>query len=103
MSHENPLTDKAAMDSGASRHLDVIERVTGRRPPTCPWRAMYDPLVQEVLAVMPFDENGNLAAALGPNPPALLVDAIADYKLAVGATRAEEMKKRAKAREAQRH
>ena len=38
-----------------------------------------------------------------PSPPALLVDAIADYKLAVGVTRAEEAKKRAKAREAQRH
>lgn len=95
MSHEEPLYDSGGYDGAARRHLDVIEHVTGSRPPTCPWRAMYHPLVQEVLQVMALDENGNLAIAVGNDPPGLLVDAISVYKLALGATRAEEAKLRA--------
>jgi len=55
---------------------------------------MYHPLVQEVLAVMPLDENGNLALAVGNDPPGLLVDAIAAYKLALAATHGEDARLR---------
>ncbi len=53
---------------------------------------MYHPLTQEVMQVMALDENGNLATALGDDPPALLVDALIVFKLARDATRAEEIK-----------
>lgn len=102
MSHEHGPYDKGDHDSGPKKHLDVIQRVTGHRPPTCPWRSLYHPLVQEVLSVMPLDENGNLALALGADPPGIVVDAIAAYKLALNATRAEVQAQRAKQRAAER-
>jgi hypothetical protein len=66
--------------------------VTGARPVTCPWRALYAPLVREVMEAMAFDENGNLAIALGSDPPAVLVDGIAVFKRAYAATQAEDMR-----------
>ena len=44
---------------------------------------------------MTLDENGNLAIAVGNDPPGLLVDAVVEYKLALSATRAEDAKLRA--------
>lgn len=95
MSHEEHLYDQRNEDGAARKWLHTIERVTGYAPPTCPWRAMYDPLVMEVMSVMALDENGNLGVALGADPPAILVEGIAAYKHALAATRAEEAKLRA--------
>lgn len=102
MSHETPITDRGKYDDGARRHLAIIERVTGHAQITCPWRAMYQPIVMEVLAAMPFDENGNLALAIGNDPPRQLVDAISTYKIAAMATRNEESKLRAEKRKRER-
>ena len=70
----------------------MIEHVTGTRPATCPWRAYYAPLVREVMEAMTFDEHGNLAIALGADPPAVLVEAIATFKRASAAVHAEDMR-----------
>lgn len=102
MSHEEPLYEHGGHDKRPRSMLDLIEHVTGYRPPTCPWRALYHPLVQEVLNVMALDENGNLAVAVGTDPPGLLVDALVAYKLALGAARNEEAKMRAEARKRER-
>lgn len=69
---------------------EAIERITGHRPVSCPWRAYYDPLVREVMSVSWAAEAGNLAAALGEDPPAVLVDALGVYRSALAATLAED-------------
>ena len=75
-------------------HLKVIKQLTGSEPPTCPWRAMYHGLVKEVLAAMAFEENGNLALAIGADPPRMLLDAITVYRVSLAAVRAEDEKLR---------
>lgn len=95
------------LDLGIEGHairasLSVIERVAGHRPPTCPWRAFYDPLVQDVLAVSPHAKRGNLSAALGPDPDNLVVQGVSVYQRAVDATEADEGELRSQEREAKR-
>lgn len=75
-------------------HLDAIERITGYRPTTCPWRAYYDELVREVMEIAWSIEGGNLAAVITENTPAILVEALGVYRSALLATRAEEMRLR---------
>ena len=70
-------------------HIDTIERVTGWRPPTCPWRAFSEPIVREVLALAAF-KDGDLVAAIGTNAPADLIAAIGVYRRARNATDADE-------------
>lgn len=73
-------------------HLKLIERIAGFRPPTCPWRAFYDPLVQEVLKLAHFAPDGNLAAAWGDDPEQILIDAFFVYDQAKKRTLAEDIK-----------
>jgi hypothetical protein len=73
-------------------HLRIIEKITGHRPPTCPWRVFYEELVHEVIALTPFAPDGNLSAALGPDPAAVLVDAWGVYESAKRRTVAEDEK-----------
>ncbi len=60
-------------------HVIDIERWTGDRPDGCPWRAFYDPVVQNVLIAYRFFESGQLAQYWGADPPRLYIDAIAHY------------------------
>lgn len=87
-SHNRP-TDHSPADSGIKRHAMVIERVTGTAPRTCPWRSFYDPLVIEVMNTIPQLEKG---IGLVDDPPAILVEAIGVYQLALNATRNEEQR-----------
>jgi hypothetical protein len=75
-----------------TRHLHVIQKVTGFAPPTCPWRAYYDPLVREVVDLWWAEEHGNMAAVLGDAPPGILVDAVGAFSRALKATMAEDSK-----------
>lgn len=75
--------------------LDQIERVTGHRPPTCPWRSFSDPLVGEVLslyrAVGGATENGAVPAlALPHDPPHRVWQGLNAYASAVSLIRAED-------------
>lgn len=90
MSHEGEVYDERREDGGVRRHLDVIKRVTGHAPPACPWRVMYDPLVREVLALMPMVDSGNLAAVVGQDAPAKVLEAIGVYQRALASTRSED-------------
>lgn len=81
-------------ETGIRRHLDVIQRVTGHDPRTCPWRAYSDPLVAEVMQYVWACDPPNLSAAIGADPPAILVDGIAHYRMALLATQGEDMKLR---------
>jgi hypothetical protein len=69
---------------------EAMERIVGHRPVSCPWRAYYDPLVREVMALSWAVEEGNLAAATGDDPPAILLDAVGMYRQALSATLAED-------------
>ena len=70
--------------------MKVIQRITGNAPPTCPWRVMYSPLVREVLDAT--EHEANLAVAIGADPPAILIDAIGEYRRALSCVRAEDAK-----------
>lgn len=70
----------------------MIEKIVGYEPPTCPWRAYYDPLVREVMEIWWAAEEGNLGAILGPDPVGVLVDALGVFKRAIEATIAEDRK-----------
>jgi hypothetical protein len=100
VSHEQPLYDKRNEDGAVRKHLDVIRRVTGDAPSTCPWRAMYHPLVRDVMDALPMKRDGNLAVAIGADPAARLVKAIVHFEHARDATRNEDEKLAAKRREA---
>jgi len=63
----------------------VIKAATGVEPSTCPWRALYDPLVIEVIQAYRWFESGQLALFIGEDPPAVLVEAIGIYHSAVRA------------------
>jgi hypothetical protein len=69
-----------------------MQKITGHHPNTCPWRVMYSPLVREVLAAMEHEESGNLAVALGAEPPAKLIEAMAEYKRSLRAVRNDDAK-----------
>ncbi len=71
-----PATGPQRAVAGALGH---IEEVTGRRPPTCPWRAFYDPLVRRVIDIMLLSTVGGSMAELGDDPPAILLDALKVY------------------------
>lgn len=70
--------------------LRTIERVTGFRPPTCPWRSFYEPIVREVMEIAWTVDDGNLSAALGPDPDAVLVEAMGVYRRSLSVTRADD-------------
>ena len=83
--------------------LVAVERVTGLRPPTCPWRAFYEPVVREVLAVSwACGEANALGAVLGPDPDHKLTAALGVYQRAKVATTADEQRIRDEERERER-
>ncbi len=63
-----------------------IEKLTGTRPISCPWRAFWDPLVREVLHVANLAEKVG-SAAIEPGSPAILFDALEVYHSARAAVR----------------
>jgi hypothetical protein len=70
--------------------LRVIKTIAGYRPATCPWRAFYEPIVQEVLAMRWAVEGGGLNSVLGPDPDYIVVEAHGVYHRALKSTLAEE-------------
>lgn len=78
-------------------HIDAVERVTGHRPPTCPWRAMYEPLVKEAISAA-WDPS----FMLGPDPEHRLKQAVSVYARSRDVTVAAETKQRAEEDKAKR-
>jgi hypothetical protein len=69
----------------------------GIEPASCPWRALYDPLVREVLAIRSLAKEG--VASLEADPPAILLDGLDVYLMAYNATRVAEMERERKERD----
>lgn len=89
-------------DEGLRGHLRVIAHVTGHRPPTCPWRGLYEPLVHDVINASPF-KGGDLTQAIGVDPDNRLAQAIGVYRRSVEATTADERRIEAEERERQKN
>lgn len=79
-----------------------IKELTGYAPESCPWRAMYDPLVDAVLRVANLADAHVAAIELGPHPAAIIVDGLRVYLNAKAATRGYYLEKDRKEREAKR-
>lgn len=77
-----------------------VKRITGSEPETCPWRVFYDPLVGDIVRVATLAEKNLGAAALGDDPYAIHVDALATFLAAKNATIAHDMTEERKRREA---
>lgn len=77
---------------------DHIEAVVGTPPVTCPWRVFYYPLVSEVIDLATLAESHLAQHALGDDPPAILLDALAVYLRARAAVRSHDLEEAEKER-----
>lgn len=102
-SHLHPSDDGSPADLAIRAHAATIERITGHKPSTCPWRAFYHPLVRDVLGVHWAVEHGNLAAVIGSDPPNILVEALGIFRRSMMATSAEERRLKRQEDEAKRN
>ena len=80
---------------------NTIEKLTGYRPPTCPWRAMYDPLVGPVIDISRLGREGLGMHAMDDDTPAIVQDALSIYVRARNATKAHDDAEEHKARMAE--
>lgn len=67
-----------------------VEKLTGSKPPTCPWRVFYDPLVSDVIDVVNAAELGISNAILGEDPPWILLEAVGVFQRAKNAVKAHD-------------
>lgn len=96
--HSRP--EHQAVRMSVRAHLGAIESITGVRPHTCPWRALYHPLVIEVADVCALAERGLAMARLGADPAAILLDAVVVYEHARSKALAHHLEQNRKEREA---
>jgi hypothetical protein len=83
------------MVAHARKHYRVaVMNATGVEPMTCPWRAFDDPDVAEVMRLYRWFESGQLALAIGSDPPNALVEAIGIYHGALSSVRAHDTRAR---------
>lgn len=83
---------------GVLNQAESIERVVGHKPPTCLFRLLREPYVQECIRAYRAFETGNLAAVFPSDPAAELVDGVMVLNDAVNATREEQRKARERER-----
>jgi len=70
--------------------LDMIERITGERPATCPWRGFTEPLVADVLkahSLARVGEHVHLASLAPLHLPAAVFDGVQVYDRHLNAVR----------------
>jgi len=77
---------------------DAIEDYVGHRPETCPWRAMYDPLVVAAISIATMSAKGMASGVIDEDTPAVWLDAVHHYTTSrdavAGQDRADAHKKR---------
>ena len=81
-------------NDGAEQILTGIERVTGKRPDGCPWKAYEDPFVAAVLDAYPHWKERQLHLVWGHDPPLALMRGLRAYESALNAIRAHDMRER---------
>jgi hypothetical protein len=83
-------------------YLENIERWTGDRPETCPWRAFYDPFVGFILRAYQFFESGQLEQFWGGDPPPQYTDGVVHYHRALKRVQGYQQEADRKKRDAER-
>lgn len=79
----------------------AIKRITGYMPLGCPWYAMTDPLIPQIIQAATLADQGLGHLAFdSDDPPALLVDALDVYLRARTVTYAHDNENEHKARQA---
>jgi len=78
-SHKLGVRPVGATRATVEKIADGIEKLTGYRPPTCPWRAMWDPLVGPIIDIARMGEEVPGAPALRDDDPQILWDAVNVY------------------------
>jgi hypothetical protein len=68
------------MREAVQAQLGAIESLVGIRPQTCPWRALYHPLVREVADISALADKHLGQVRLGADPPEILLDALVIYE-----------------------
>lgn len=94
--------DQHVMRTAVRAWLGAVESVVGMRPETCPWRALRHPLVIEAADVCALAEKSLGMARLGADPPAILLDAIAEFEMARSTALAHNLEQKRKEDEAKR-
>jgi len=79
-----------------------IEKLTGYRPPTCPWRVFYDPIVKKTVDIAIAAEKGLGMAEIEADTPAIWLDAIKIYLAAKASVRNHDDEVERKKREQER-
>lgn len=72
----------------------AIEERTGYTPPTCPWRAMYSPLVSAAIHIAEATDRHMLGAVTDEDTPAIWLDAALAYLRARETTAAKDQRDR---------
>lgn len=78
------------------RTAQLIERVGGARPTTCPWRAFWDEDVATVINAYAWFESGQIATFLGDDPPNVLIEGVSWFHRAMSEALADDFAKRNK-------
>ena len=89
-SHKIKLRPKGSARKAVDIVADGIEKLTGYRPPTCPWRAMYDPLVGPVIDLCRLGEANLGGNALTEEDPEILWEAVNIYLRSRNGVRAHD-------------
>lgn len=69
--------------------VETLEEVVGYAPSGCPWKALDDPFVREVLTLFGARENGVAEALVGSweTAPRILVEGLAEFDRAFARAR----------------
>lgn len=85
----------------AERNLRMFELATGVRFDTCPWQALRDPFVLEVMGAYRWFQKGALYERYPEGTPAIVLRALEVYDAALERVRAFDAEERRKEAEAE--
>ncbi len=65
--------------------------MTGHRPPTCPWRSLYDPLVRDVMSLARAQQHELTTIKLNEHSPGIWVEGLIEFLSARESVRTQDM------------
>ena len=68
-----------------------VKEMTGHAPVTCPWRAMYDPLVRDVMQLARAHHHDLAALKLGDDAPGIWVEGLIEFLSARESVKAQDL------------
>lgn len=79
--------------------LAEAEVATGTRPLGCPWKALSDPFVSEVMRAHRWWKSGQLEARYAGRVPAFIVQAVEVFDSALNSVQVHDIREEQKQRE----